>query len=81
MSWDTWVIDATIATPRGLFCFCPVDGDINGEHSIVTGMNVLSDTPPGRVVAIVHEDGQAAVEKWAADNADLLSRLHQEEPK
>jgi hypothetical protein len=57
--FENWVIDATMGYP---FCFCPVEGDLSGEFSIVTGMNLLTDKPPGKLVGIIH--GQAAVEAF-----------------
>ncbi len=73
--WDKYVIDGTIGTPPGLLCFCPVELDEDGEiSSIITGMNYLSDTPPGdaEVIAVVHADGQDAVDAFYADRkADI----------
>ena len=78
MNWENWVVDCTLATPAGLFCFCPIEGDPEGEYNIVTGLNFISDHPgPGRkVVAVVHEDGQDAVEAWMAEHgAELEAAL------
>ena len=74
---EQYVIDATIDTPPGLFCFCPIEGDIGGDHTIVTGMMHVDEDPPGEIVAIVHEDGQEAVEKFMERRADDLDALKQ----
>jgi hypothetical protein len=52
--FDKWVIDGTMGYP---FCFCPLDGD-----NIVTGMNLLTDKPPGELVGVVHSDGDEAAD-------------------
>lgn len=77
MAWERWVIDATMGCMDGLFTFCPIEGDIDSEYSVVTGMNYVSDVPPkwGKVVAIVHTDGQEAVEKFCEENAIKLEAL------
>jgi len=62
-------------TPEGTFCFVPVEGDVEGECNYVFGMNVLSDTPPGEVVAVIHEGGQAAVEAFCDQWADEIEAM------
>ncbi len=73
---DVWVLDATMGVRDGLFCFCPAEAyeteDTFEITGIVTGMNMLSDTPPGRLIAIVHEDGQQAVERFAEQHKRAL---------
>jgi len=61
MAWDKWVIDGSMSTPDGIFCFCPIDGE-----QIITGMNVLSDKPPheGELVGVVHMDGDDAADAF-----------------
>ncbi len=77
--WEQWVLDATTVRD-GLFCFCPVEGDITGDYSIVFGMNVLSDKPPGILVAIIHADGQEAVEAFCEKYAEeIVFPISQEE--
>lgn len=62
-SWEKWVLDATMGGPP--FCFCPIDGDLDGEFSIVTGMNSLgAPLGNGKLVAVVHEDGQEAADEF-----------------
>lgn len=73
MSWEHWVLDATMEPP----CFVPVELDERGEiESIVFGMNLLSDKCPGHLYAVIHEDGQDAVDAWLAnpENVAWLSR-------
>jgi len=76
-NWDRWVIDATMGCHDGLFTFCPIEGDIEGEYTVITGLNVVSSAPPkwGKVVAIVHADGQEAVESFCEENARYLEAL------
>lgn len=70
-TWTQCVIDASLSQD-GLFCFCPIEGDITGDFSVITGMNFLGSKPERmKVVAIVHPDGQDAVEdfcnRWRAE--------------
>ena len=82
MNWKQWVLDATMGYDGGMFTFCPVEGDINSEYTVVTGMNYLSDEPPEgcKVVAIIHADGQEAVEafceKYATELETLRAKLY-----
>lgn len=66
MPWTEWVIDASMGCKDGMFCFCPIEGDLDGEFAVVTGINMLSATCPKDrdVVAVVHPDGQAAAESF-----------------
>ena len=72
-----YVLDATMGCKDGLFCFCPIEGDINGDFTVITGLNLISSSMPerGKVVAIVHADGQNAVEKFCAEYAPELEAL------
>jgi hypothetical protein len=75
--FDQWVLDATMSDPAGdgVFCFCPLEGDPEGEFSVITGMNFASDTPPGPLVGIVHEGGPVAVAQWCHEHKDALDAL------
>lgn len=66
MTWNQCVIDASMGCRDGAFTFCPVEGDIDGEHSIITGMNYVGKLPPDgqRLVAIIHPDGDEAAESF-----------------
>lgn len=75
---EKYVIDATMGARGDMFCFCPVELDEDGEIvSIVTGLNYISQKPPrdGKLIAIVHEDGQDAVEAFCEQHADLLAAI------
>jgi hypothetical protein len=74
------VIDAEASAPPGMACFCPIEGDINGDFTVVTGLNYLSTTPPPgmKLVAVVHSGGQGAVEKWCENNRELLDNIKRE---
>lgn len=77
-----YIIDATINTGQpGLFCFCPIEGDITGDFKIITGLNILSSSVPrnGKLVAIVHEDGQEAVERFIEEHKKFLDKLEDNE--
>jgi hypothetical protein len=77
MPWHRWVLDATMGAPfPGGFCFCPLEGDLDGEYAIVTGMNYLGDAPPsGTVVAVVHADGQEACDAFYAEHKEAIDGL------
>ncbi len=78
--WDRYVIDATMGVRYGMFAFCPIEGDLDGDYAIVTGWTVLSDEPPEEgkpVVAIVHEDGQEAVERFCEEHEAELNALRE----
>jgi len=71
------MLDCTFDTEdSGLWCFCPVTLDDDGHvTSIVTGMNFLSDSPPGRFIGVVHENGQEACDAWCEAHRDVIDRL------
>ena len=76
--WEQYILDATMGCQGGLFCFCPIEGDIHGDYSIVFGMNMLSSEPPGKLVAIIHAEGQEAVEAFCRECAEELNSLRGE---
>lgn len=65
--WANWVLDASMGWPP---CFCPIEGDIDGEYQIVIGMNFLGD-PPGKLVAVIHESQEKADAFYAAHKAEI----------
>lgn len=77
MKWTECVIDATMGCQGGAFTFCPIDGDINGAFSVVTGMNFISSRPPEgmKLVAVIHADGNAAVEAFCKQYRNELAAL------
>ena len=77
--WDKWVIDATlqhltdeIMVP-GTFCFVPFEE----PDTYVVGMNYIGSKPPhgGKVVAVIHEGGQEAVDKFVEDHKSEIEAL------
>lgn len=75
---EAYVLDATLAGPNGMFCFCPVELDEEGNvESVIIGLNFLSTQPPvgSRLIGITHEGGQEACEEWCAEHADELEKL------
>jgi hypothetical protein len=75
--WKECVLDATMGNKDGLFTFCPIVGDIDGDFQVVTGMNFIGAVPPKdlKMVAIVHEDGQTAVEEFCEENKDAIAQM------
>jgi len=72
--WDEWLVDVTF----GSLCFVPIErtGPDDDDFNIVFGMNYVADEPPsGKVIGIIHEDGQEAVEQWCRENPDAFKRL------
>lgn len=74
--WKECVIDATMGYAGG-FCFCPIEGDINGEFSVVTGLNICAGKPPHgwKLVAVVHEDGNDEAQAFLAEHDDEISGI------
>jgi hypothetical protein len=75
--WDKCVIDATMGARDGMLCFCPVELDENDEiTAIVTGMNFVG-SPPGdcKVIGVVHEGGQAAVDEFYEEHKALIEQF------
>jgi hypothetical protein len=66
------VIDAA-QSRDGLLSFCP----INDDGDIITGVSFIGDTVPDgwNLMAVWHEDGDVAAEKWCADNRAVLEGL------
>jgi len=76
MSWQEWAIDAGLSRGEAL-CYVPIERAGEPAEKLVLGMNMINDpdNPPGRVVAIIHLDGNAAVQKWCDDNPAILARV------
>lgn len=73
-----FVLDATMGLRGGMGCFCPVEMNDAGEiTAIITGMNYISACPPngGKLIAIVHEDGQDAVEHFCEVHAEFIAAM------
>ena len=77
-SFGLWALDASMGVRDGAFCFCPVELDADGNiENVVTGLTVVSDQPPrgGQMIAVVHQDGQRAVEDFCAEHKAEIDRL------
>jgi hypothetical protein len=70
MIWDEWLMDIT--NGDDLPCFVPYERDTG---MMVFGMNFISDKCPGRLVGVIHANGQEAVNKWVRENPDWLERF------
>jgi hypothetical protein len=68
LPWKNWAMD--VSREEEPYCFCPIEK--NGD--LVLGMNFIGDMCPGNLVAIFHESGQAAVEKWEQENPDWYKK-------
>lgn len=76
--YDNWILDAGMSPGNGMFCFCPVELDDDGQiTTVVTGLNMLSGQPPssGVLIGVIHEDGQEAVEAFCEANREDIDRL------
>ena len=75
--WNECVIDASMGCINGMFCFCPIEGNITGEFTLITGMNYLGKAPHGsmKLVGIVHPDGNKAVERFCREHEPELEAL------
>jgi hypothetical protein len=76
-SFNDCVIDASMGIRAGMLCFCPVERNEAGEIvSVITGANYLGSPPPGsRVIAVIHEDGQEAVEAFCEEYRDIVAEF------
>lgn len=78
MAYDKWVIDSTFYKDDGLLCFVPIEHPHTPQETLVLGMNVLSDIEHfalGRVIGIVHLDGDAACDAFCATHPDIVQAL------
>lgn len=69
--WSEWVIDATFANPPGVYAFCPIEAD----GAVVLGMTMMTDKPPGKLVGVMHSDGEAAAQAWLDAHKDEYDAL------
>ena len=67
MSWDEWALDVT-CWPA--YCFVPIEND-----ELWFGINMIQERSPGRLVAVIHEDGQESVESWVESHPDWRTRF------
>jgi len=74
--WTDWVIDASYCDE--FLCFVPIENEGTDEERLIVGMNVLSDVEHfdlGRIVGIVHLDGQEACDRWVKKHPDILEAI------
>jgi hypothetical protein len=74
-NWTQCVIDASMGY-SGAFTFCPIEGDLDGEYQVVTGMNFVGAPPKGlKVVAVIHPDGPEAADDFCKKYEHELNNL------
>lgn len=71
------VLDASMGCRDGLFSFCEVRGDLDGEFEVMTGLTYVGARVPDglRLVAIVHPGGQDAAEAFCIEHAEAIAAL------
>lgn len=75
MKWRQCVIDASMGY-GGAFTFCPIEGDLDGDFQIVTGMNFVGRPPKElKVVAVIHPDGPEAADDFCKKYEPELNAL------
>jgi hypothetical protein len=68
-TWENYVLDVTLRPP----VYCPIEDD----GTVIIGMNYVTPCEcPGKLVAVVHMDGQEAVEAWCAANPCWRDEFH-----
>lgn len=71
-----WVLDATMGVRDGMGVFCPIEGDFPDDFTVITGLNYIGLKPPhGVLVAVVHDEGQEAVEAFCEAEAEFLEQV------
>jgi len=78
--WNEWVIDATLCRGDELLCFVPIENRGLPDESLIFGMNVLSSIDvfeQGKIVGIIHADGQEAADKWAKQYPQVMDAIKQ----
>jgi len=77
---ENWVMEITHYREEdgGLVCFVPIENIGQPNETLVLGMNILSDVEHfdlGKIVGIVHLDGQEAVDKWVELHPEIFQAL------
>ena len=75
MLWENWVLDASDNDGEPPFLFCPIEED----QTIIFGMNFMGLKPPGKLVGVIHKDGQDAVMEWVDKHQNLLEGMQDAE--
>jgi hypothetical protein len=68
--WKEWILDISWLDVSGP-CFVPYERETD---LIVFGFNMITDRSPGKLVAVIHEGGQEAVEEWCAANPNWATK-------
>ena len=69
------MLDAGVADNGPPFPFCPIVGDPHGDFEVLAGLTVVTDTPPGPLVGIIHPDGHEAARDWCDAHMAELEEL------
>lgn len=64
--FEEWLLDVSLRTP----CFVPYE---DGE--IIEGFSVIQQKSPGKLVGVIHVEGQEAVETWVEENPNWRERF------
>lgn len=70
-----WALVVTHWEDEGLRAYCPVQDVEFGSPSVIFGMTLITDKPDGEVIAVVHEDGQEAVEAWIESHPAVMAEV------
>ena len=75
--WDDYVVDATMGCRNGLLIVNPVETNEMGEiTSVIFGANYIGFIPDGgRLVGVIHENGNDAAEVFASEYEDEIKAL------
>jgi hypothetical protein len=71
--FNEWVLDASF-TDDTIATFVPYkDGDF------IIGMNYMSNKCPGKLVAVIHVNGQDACDQWIEEHPDWYNKYKNDE--
>lgn len=71
--WTRWALDATFWPQR---VFVPMADD----DSLILGINLMADVPPGKLAAVIHAKGQEAVDAFVDGHAEELEEMLGQRP-
>lgn len=63
VTFDEWALDITQMDSTGAYAFVPICGE-----AVVLGYTVISDRCPGRLTAVISENGLDHATQWAEQN-------------
>lgn len=72
--WEHCVIEASQCTDEEL-CFVALGFDEQQRPIIKSGLYHMSDKPPGKVLGVIHPDGEDAAKLWVEQNVQRLTGL------